>query len=102
VASIVLFVLPFAMIACGVAAWRCRALPEGAIGASLGTGIVLGVIGLMNPTRPPCRATITVRSGERWCGVNGTSWLPLAFALVVVAVAGQMMQMMIEPSCPRR
>src|ERR1019366_10451202 len=41
-------VLPFAVIACGVAAWRCRALPEGAIGAGLGTGLVIFVIGLMN------------------------------------------------------
>ncbi|MCA1837297.1 MAG: hypothetical protein LC674_00460 [Actinobacteria bacterium] len=96
--SIGLLVLPFAMIFCGVAAWRCRALPEGAIGASLGSGIVLCVIGLMNPTRPPCGATFTVtlRTGERassgGCGgVDGTSWLPLAVALVVVAVAGQVM-----------
>jgi len=95
VVSIGWFVLPFAMIACGVAAWRCRALPEGAIGAGLGTGLVLFVIGLMNPTHPPCVA-IAVRSGEPvypgGCGgVNGTSWLPVALALVVVAVAGQMM-----------
>lgn len=83
------------MIACGVAAWHCRALPEGAIGASLGTSIVLCVIGLMNPTRPPCVA-ISFRSGAPvfpgGCGgVKFTSWLPLAVALVIVAVAGQMM-----------
>jgi hypothetical protein len=96
VVSIGWFVLPFAMIACGVAAWRCRALPEGAIGASLGTGIVLCVVGLMNPNRPePCVRSITLRAGEHASlscgGVNGTSWLPLVVALVVVAVAGQMM-----------
>ena|ERR1019366_2076099 len=91
-------VLPFAVIACGVAAWRCRALPEGAIGAGLGTGLVLFVIGLMNPTRPTCGATVTVilRRGEHGSriscgGVNGTSWLPLAVALVVAAVAVQIM-----------
>jgi hypothetical protein len=74
VMSIGLLVLPFAIIACGVAAWRCRAFPEGAIGASLGTGVVLGVIGLMNPAGG---------------GVNGTSWIPLAVTLVVVAMASQ-------------
>jgi len=87
------FVLPFAVIVCGVAAWRCRALPESAIGAGLGTGLVMLVIGLMNPTHPPCVA-IAVRSGEPvfpgGCGgVNGTSWVPIALALVAAAVAGQ-------------
>lgn len=95
VMSIGPLVLPFAMITCGVAAWRCRALPECAIGAGLGTGLVLFVIGLMNPTHPPCVA-IAVRSGEPvfpgGCGgVNGTSWLPLAVALVAAAVAGQIL-----------
>lgn len=97
VMSIGPLVLPFAVIVCGVAAWRCRALPEGAIGAGLGTGSVLFVIGLMNPTRPPCGATfaVTIRSGEHASGacggVNGTSWLPLALALVAAAVAGQIL-----------
>jgi hypothetical protein len=93
VVSIGFVVLPFAVIACAVAAWRCRALPEGAIGAGLGTGIVLFVIGLMNPTLPPCVA-IGVRNGEpvypgNCGGVNGTSWVLVAAALVVAAVAGQ-------------
>jgi hypothetical protein len=96
VMSIGILVLPFAVIVCGVAAWRCRALPEGAIGASLGTGFVLGVIGLMNPNHPePCVRSITLRAGEQAhlsCGgVNGTSWLPAALALVVVAFAGQIL-----------
>jgi len=97
VMSIGPLVLPFAVITCAVAAWRCRALPECAIGAGLGTGLVLFVIGLMNPTRPPCGAaiTLTVRSGEHastGCGgVNGTSWLPVAVALVAAAVAGQIL-----------
>jgi hypothetical protein len=95
VMSIGPLILPFAIITCGVAAWRCRALPEGAIGAGLGTGLVLFVIGLMNPTRPGCVA-IDVRSREPvfpgWCGgVNGTSWLPVAVALVAAAVAGQIL-----------
>ena len=67
--SIGIFILPFAVIACGVAAWWCRAFPEGAIGAGLGTGLVLLVIGLMNPG----------------------SWLPLAVALAAAAVAGQIL-----------
>jgi hypothetical protein len=95
VISIGWLVLPFAVITCGVAAWRCRALPESAIGAGLGTGLVLFVIGLMNPTHLPCVA-IAVRSGEPvfpgGCGgVNGTSWLPLALALVAAGVAGQIL-----------
>src|ERR1051325_6265856 len=57
--SIGIGVMPVAIIVCGVAAWRFRGLPEGLIGASLGTGIVLEIIGLMNPTNPsPC-----IRSG---------------------------------------
>src|ERR1051325_4449773 len=36
--SIGILVLPFAAIACGVAAGRCRALPERGIRDSLGTG----------------------------------------------------------------
>ncbi len=95
VMSIGVLVLPFAVVACGVAAWRCRAFPEGVIGAGLGMGLVLFVVGLMNPTRPPCGATITFRSGDAaslGCGgVNGTSWLPLALALVAAAVASQML-----------
>jgi hypothetical protein len=95
VMSIGPLVLPFAIIACGVAAWRCRALPEGVIGAGLGTGFVLFVIGLMNPAHPPCVA-IGVMRGEPvypgGCGgVNGTSWLPLAIALVAAAVAAQIL-----------
>jgi hypothetical protein len=96
VMSIGLFVLPFAVITCGVAAWRCRALPEGAIGACLGTGVVLFVIGLMNPNRPePCARSITLRAGDHASlscgGVNGTSWLPLAIALVVAAFVAQIL-----------
>jgi hypothetical protein len=64
--SIGVLLLLFAIIVCGVAAWRSRALPEGAIGASLGTGIVLLILGLRHPTPPPGH------------GVNGTSWLPVA------------------------
>jgi hypothetical protein len=94
--SIGWFVLPFAILACAVAAWRCRALPEGAIGASLGTGAVLFVLALMNPNRPgPCAHSITLRAGERASfscgGVNGTSWLPLALVLVLAALATQVM-----------
>jgi hypothetical protein len=73
--SIGFFVLPVAVIVCVVAAWFCRGLPEGFIGASLGTGSVLWIIGLMNPTPQPGR------------GVDGTSWLPLAIALIVVALS---------------
>jgi hypothetical protein len=97
--SIGVLVLPFAIIVCGVAAWRCRALPEGAIGASLGTGFVLGIVGLMNSNntprdRPPCNgAPVTLKAGEHASfscgGVDGASWLPLAGALVFVAFAGQ-------------
>jgi hypothetical protein len=75
--SIGVLVLPVAIVVCGVVAWRCRALPEGAIGASLGTGTVLLIIGLMNPTPRPGN------------GVDGTSWLPLAVVLIAVAVVGQ-------------
>jgi hypothetical protein len=46
--SIGLLVLPVAWVLCGLAAWRGRAFPEGAIGAGLGIGVVLGAIGLMN------------------------------------------------------
>jgi hypothetical protein len=101
VMSIGLLVLPLALVVCAVAAWRWRALPEGVIGASLGTGIVLAVIGVMNPTPPnplppACLGqTVTLRSGEQAAfscgGVDGTSWLPLAVALIVVAVAAQVM-----------
>ncbi len=88
--SIGLLLLPFAVIVCGVAAWRCRALPEGAIGAGVGTGLVLFVIGVMNPTPTPC--AIAINGGDpRACGIDGTSWLPLAVALVVVAGAGQIL-----------
>jgi hypothetical protein len=93
--SIGIFVVPFAVIACGVAAWRCRALPEGAIGAGLGTGLAMFVIGVMN-SHPPC-VVIAIRDGNpvfsgRCDGsINGTSWLPLALALVAAAVAGQIL-----------
>jgi hypothetical protein len=106
--SIGIFVLPVAMIVCAIAAWRCRALPEGAIGASLGSGVVLCLIGLMNPTRPSCDPSLgmVLRGGQRasyLCGgVDGTSWLPLAVVLVVIAVAGQAMLMMIERRDQRR
>jgi hypothetical protein len=94
--SIGVFVLPVAMIVCGIVAWRCRAFPEGAIGAGLGTGIVLGIIGLMNPTpHQPCVNSATLRSGEYASfacgGVNGFSWLSFALTLVGVALAGQTM-----------
>lgn len=94
------FVLPFAVVLCGVAAWRCRALPEGAIGASLGVGVVLCVLGLMHlmEQRLPsaCGVTITLRAGERasfrGCdGFNGASWILLGVALVVAAVAVQIL-----------
>ena len=96
--SIGLFVLPFAVIAYGVAAWRCRALPEGAIGAGLGTGLAIFVIGLMN--WPRCGAlSLPFGIGAHHysfagCGgINGTSWLPLAIAiaLIVAAAAGQIL-----------
>ena len=91
-------VLPFAVIAYGVAAWRCRALPEGAIGAGLGTGHVIFVIGLLN--WPRCGAlSLPFGIGAHHysftgCGgINATSWLPLllAVALTVAAVAGQIL-----------
>ena len=95
--SIGLLVLPVAIIVCGIAAWRCRALPEGAVGASFGTGIVVLVIGLMNPDHPePCAHSGVLRSGEHAhvsCGgLSLTSWLPLALALLVVASVGQMVR----------
>jgi len=93
--SIGLFVLPFAVIACGVAAWRCRALPEGAIGAGLGTGLVIFVIGLMNSRCGALSLPFGIGAHNysfTGCGgINGTSWLPLAVALVVAAVAGQIL-----------
>ncbi len=92
------FVLPFAVIAYGVAAWRCRALPEGAIGAGLGTGLMIFVIDLMN--WPRCGAlNLPFGIGAHdysfaGCGgINGTSWFAfaLAVALLVAAVAGQIL-----------
>ncbi len=88
--SIGILVLPFAVIVCGVAAWRCRALPEAAIGAGLGTGLVLFVVGLMNPARTPC--AIAIYGGDpRQCGFDGTFWLRLGLAFVVAAVVGQVL-----------
>jgi hypothetical protein len=89
--SVGMFVLPLAVIVFAIVAWRYRALPEGAIGASLGTGIVLGILGLMNPApRQPCVSSGTM-NGEHASfscgGVNGTSWLLIAVALIGVALA---------------
>jgi hypothetical protein len=92
--SIGIFVLPFAVITYGVAAWRYRAFPEGATGTGLGAGIVMCVIGLMNPT-PLCDATAIVQDHVSACaGVSGATWLPLAgLALIIMAASGQMMMM---------
>jgi hypothetical protein len=94
--SIGIFVLPFAVIVYGVAAWRCRALPEGAIGAGLGAGLAILVIGLMN--WPRCGAlSLPFGIGAHTysftgCGgITGISWLPLTAALVVASVAGQVL-----------
>jgi multisubunit Na+/H+ antiporter MnhB subunit len=89
--SIGIFVLPFAVIACGVAAWLYHALPEGAIGASLGTGIVLCVLGLMNHPFVPCVGGFQVISARHISGCDGTSWFPLGLALIIVAAASQAM-----------
>ena len=89
------YVLPVAVIVCGIAAWRCRALPEGAIGAGLGTGFVLFVIGLMNSQCGALSLPFGIgahhHSYSGCGGANGTLWLPLAVALVVAAVAGQIL-----------
>src|SRR5579862_2530653 len=70
--SIGIVVLPFAIIVCGVAAWWCRALPEGVIGAGLGTGTVVLIVGLMN---------LNVSGGGL---VAATSLIPLAVGLIGV------------------
>lgn len=94
--SIGVFLLPFAVIAYGVAAWPCRALPEGAIGVGLGAGLAILVIGVMN--WPRCGAlSLPFGIGAHTysftgCGgISGISWLPLAVALVVASVAGQVL-----------
>jgi hypothetical protein len=99
--SIGFLVLPVAMIVCGVAAWRYRALPEGAVGAGLGSSIAVAIIGLMNPPPPnplppACLGQpFTVPAGQHShvsCGgMSLSSWLPLAIGLVVFSVAGQVL-----------
>ena len=69
--SIGIVVLPVAIVVCGVVAWFCRALPEAAIGAGLGSGLVLLIIGLMN-------------SNNGGGSVVLISFLPLAVGLIGV------------------
>lgn len=69
VTSIGLFVLAVAIILLAGAAWICRAFPEAAIGAALGSGAVVLIIGLMN---------LSHDGGF----IIATSALPLAFGLI--------------------
>lgn len=77
VMSIGILTWPLAIVACAIAAWNCRALPEGAIGAGLGAGVVILVVGLMNLSHLRDLA-------------GGTLWFPVAIGLIGAALLAQM------------
>ena len=90
--SIGIIVLPFALGACGFAAWRGRAMPEAAIGAALGTGALCLFIVLINLGYRPCGVgPVRVPAGVSYhCGgMNGAPWLPPAIVLVIAGVIGE-------------